>query len=51
MDITEFIFGGSAAWLADLSRYIVPLIAVLIVVLGVVLSNVSNRIFRRSEDL
>ena len=26
-------------------------IAVLIVVLGVILSNVSNRVFRRSEDL
>ena len=31
MDFTELIFGGSAAWLANVSRYIVPLLAVLIV--------------------
>ncbi len=32
MDITEFLFGGSAALLANLARYVVPLLAVLIVV-------------------
>lgn len=32
MDVTQFLFGDSAAWLANLSRYIVPLLALLIVV-------------------
>ena len=32
MDLTDFLFGGSSAWLADLSRYIAPLLALIIVV-------------------
>lgn len=32
MDVTEFLFGGSAALPANLSRYIVPVLALLIVV-------------------
>jgi cell division protein FtsW (lipid II flippase) len=32
LDITQLIFGDSAVWLANLSRYIVPLLAVLVVV-------------------
>ena len=30
MDITELLFGGSADMLANLSRYVVPLLSVLI---------------------
>ena len=31
MDITEWIFGDSTAMLADAARYVVPLLAVIIV--------------------